>query len=92
MKPLDLTKKQLAYAAENYRPGIPGKGAATIARALGVSRDGLLRNINPSYRAKRNGEAAASMRKNRTPTGYRPGPRSRPVTLPTLACLTSAGD
>lgn len=65
---LQLTAEQIAYAIDRYRPYVRGRGAAGIARELGVSRDGLLRHINPEYRKKRNASAAACMARKRIPT------------------------
>lgn len=80
MKTLKLTAEQIAYAKANYKPGIPGHGAQTVARALGISYDGFLRNFSPEYRALRNRQAAESMRRKRK-TPDEPIARTK-ITLP----------
>jgi hypothetical protein len=64
---LELTPEELAYAKSRYRPNMRDRGAAAIARELGVSRDGLLRHIDPEYRKKRNASAAKCMARKRVP-------------------------
>jgi hypothetical protein len=70
---LKLTPEQITYAKARYRRHIRGRSAAVIARELGVSRDGLLRHIDPEYRMKRNASAANCQRKKYKSKPGKPG-------------------
>lgn len=76
-----LTPEQLAYARQRYRKGVPGRGVAPIARALGVSDDVLRRHLDPDYRRRRNAASLKWHHATYAPTGNKPWSLRKAVTI-----------
>lgn len=78
---MTLTPEQFAYIREHYRKGVPGRGVAAMARALGLPDNLLRRHLDPDYRRRRNAASRRWHEANYTPTGNKPGRRRKQVSL-----------